>query len=151
MPLLSRQERRKAERDAAKRAGQGRSRGRRGSCRRSRKFKPEPGRRLDDALDDPSVLLHALGARSVKQMARGGEREAQWSQGNLLLGEAAIADAGMPLGAAGRSPMTDAELEELCKMRAEVEYQTGRSPKADVGLELCTHRVRALTRLSALM
>ena len=58
------------------------------------------------------MLIRALGARIVKQRAGEGDREARFSQGCSLLAEAS--GSGAELGAVDRSP------------------------KADVGLALCT-------------
>ena len=95
-------------------------------------------------------MLHALGAKTVKQKAREGDREAQYSQGNFLLGEATVEDAGNTRDAAGKYPtMTTQAVREFCSTpQAELAYQTGKSPKAEVGLGSCAHtahRFRALT------
>ena len=74
------------------------------------------------AWPDPSALFEALGTEVVKRKAGEGDREAQWSLGYRLVRDAAggrlvreaAGGAGMPLGAGGRSP------------------------KAEVGLALCT-------------
>jgi hypothetical protein len=63
--------------------------------------------------DDPEVLLLALGPETVRLKAAQGDREAQFSWGFDLLCDAPGA-VGEPLGAGGSSP------------------------KADVGLALCT-------------
>ena len=67
--------------------------------------------RAISAWPDPSALLDALGAEVVKQRAARGEGEAQFSQGCLLVGEADGWVAGMPLGTGGRSPQADVGLE----------------------------------------
>jgi len=73
--------------------------------------------RAISAWPDSSALLDALGAENVKQRAAKGEVEAQFSHGCMLLCEAEAEAggwvAGTPLGRAGRSPQADVGL-ELC-------------------------------------
>ena len=54
---------------------------------------------------DPYVLLDALGAAILIRRARAGDREAQFSQGCMLVADAGVA--GTYLGAAGRSPKAE--------------------------------------------
>jgi hypothetical protein len=68
--------------------------------------------------EDPFVLFRALGEEIVIQQVIAGDREALFSVGFSLVSEADGAT-GTPLGAAGRSP------------------------KADVGLALCTDKFPA--------
>ena len=63
--------------------------------------------------EDPWVLVRAVGAEIVRQRARAGDREAQFSQGYKLVSDA-DEGVGTMLG------------------------EGGRSPKADVGFALCT-------------
>ena len=121
--MPSRQERRKAERDAAKRAPA--QAGAAGAAATLVNVHLNP---RDPAVGDwttqaadPRVLVRALGAEIVRQRAGAGDREAQWSQGYKLVREAGVP--GTPLGAAGRSP------------------------KADVGLHLALRSFRSLARL----
>ena len=60
----------------------------------------------------PSALFEALGAEVVKQRAANGEGEAQFTQGCMLVSRADGGD-GSPLGSSGRSPQADVGL-ELC-------------------------------------
>ena len=108
--MPSRQERRKAERDAAKRApAQAGAAG--AAAARANVNVTQLGNWTTQAAD-PYVLLNALGAETVKQRAGEGDREAQFSLGCWLMNEAGVW--ATPLGAGDRSP------------------------KADVGLALCT-------------
>jgi len=61
--------------------------------------------RAMSAWPNPSALFEALGAQVVERRAVEGDREAQYSLGYRLMSEAGVA--GMPLGAAGRSPKAD--------------------------------------------
>jgi hypothetical protein len=60
------------------------------------------------AWPDPLALLDALGDEVVKHRAAKGEREAQFSQGCLLVSEAG-GNTGL-MGASGRSPVADVGL-----------------------------------------
>ena len=108
MPL-SRQERRRAERDAAKRAPA--QAGATGAAAALANVNLNPLGDWTTQAADPAALRRALGAQNVKRMAGEGDREAQWSQGHRLLSEAGAA--GTPMGLT-------------------------RSTQADVGLALCT-------------
>jgi len=99
--MPSRQERRKADREAAKRAP--------AQAGASGVNLGEPGGDWTTQASDPGILFRSLGANVVKQRAGEGDREAQWSLGGLLLMEA-DGDSGAPLGTAGRSPKTDVGL-----------------------------------------
>ena len=107
--MPSRQERRKAERDAAKRKpGQAGARtaagaaGAAGAAAALANLSVDPGGDWTTQAADPVAMLDALGAEVVKQKADAGDREAQWSLGCLLMAEASPT---LSLsGAAGRSP-----------------------------------------------
>ena len=108
--MKSRQERRKAERDAAKRApGQvgvvGGAAGAAAALAQGNVNVKPVGDWTTQAAD-PLLLLRALGAEVVKQRAGEGDMEAQWSRGYRLVSEAEGA-VGTPLGTAGRSPKAD--------------------------------------------
>ena len=122
--MPSRQERRKAERDAAKRApAQAGAAGAAGAAAAlaNLNVNVNPVGDWTTQTKDPRVLVRALGAEVVKRRAGEGDREAQWSLGYSLMCEAGVP--GTPLGAGGRSP------------------------KADVGLELfAPHTFQSLTR-----
>ena len=109
----SRQERRKAERDAAKRApAQARA------VRAAVSVNPVGDWTTQE--EDGSVLYRALGSKIlVKQKADAGDRAAQYAMGVFLTGEA---DAAM--SAAGLS------------------HEAGKSPKAEAGLARCTFLTR---------
>ena len=111
--MASRQERRKAERDAAKRApgqagaaGAGGGAGGAAAALAKLNVNVNPVGDWTTQAEDPAVLFRALGAETVKQRAAEGDREAQWTRGYQLLTEAEGA-AGTPLGTAGRSPKAD--------------------------------------------
>ena len=105
--MPSRQERRKAERDAAKRApAQARAAGAGGAAAALTTVNVNPLGDWTTQAEDPSVLFLALGAETVKQRAAEGDREAQWTRGYQLVSEVEGA-AGTPLGTAGRSPKAD--------------------------------------------
>ena len=114
--MPSRQERRKAERDAAKRApaqaGAANAAGAAGAAAAAanERVNPrDPGGDWTSQAEDPAVLLAALDARVVKHMAGEGDMEAQWSLGYLLVYEANLLMGlpGLPLGAAGRTAKAD--------------------------------------------
>ena len=113
--MPSRQERRKAERDAAKRApakaGAGGAAGA-AAARTDVKVTPLGDWRTQAA--DPAALIRALGAEVVKKRAAKGEAEAQFSLGYLLVseadGDAGFSGPGTHLGSGGRSPKADAGL-----------------------------------------
>ena len=99
----SRQERRKAERDAAKRApAQAGATGAAGAAVAFAKVNVNPGGDWTTQAADSNLLFRALGAKLVKQRAGEGDREALFSLGCRLLIEA-DGFAGTPLCAAGRS------------------------------------------------
>jgi hypothetical protein len=100
-PMPSRQERRKAERDAAKRApGQAGTAGGAGNV--------NPGGDWRSQAENPNVLRRALGVETLRQRAGQGDREAEWSMGYHLV--ATAGGVGAPLGSAGRSPKADVGL-----------------------------------------
>jgi hypothetical protein len=103
--MPSRQERRKAERDAAKRAPA--QAGAAGAAAARANVNPLGG--WTTQADDPALLLRALGAEVVKQRAAQGDREAQFSAGCLRVAEA-DGTAGEHLGAGGRSSKADVGL-----------------------------------------
>ena len=105
--MASRQERRKAERDAAKRApGQAGAGGAGGAAAARANVNMNPVGDWTTQAEDPNVLFRALGAEIVKQRAGAGDREAQWTLGVQLVNEA-DGGAGTKLGAGGRSPKAD--------------------------------------------
>ena len=132
LQMASRQERRKAERDAAKRApanagsaGAAGAAGAGGAAAARADVNANPPGDWTTQEQDPTTMLRALGVKIVKQKAGAGDRGAQYSLGAMLICEADIA------GGAGDLGMGSA----------------GRSPKADVGLALCTvGKFRPLTR-----
>jgi len=117
--MPSRQEKRKAERDAAKRApakaGAAGAPGAAGggtvagAAAAIANLSVNPGGDWTTQAEDPSALLESLGAEVVKQRADAGDKAAQYSQGCLLL--AAAGEEGA--GAAGRSLQAQVEL-TLC-------------------------------------
>jgi hypothetical protein len=110
--MPSRQERRRAARDAAKRAPGARAAGAAGAAAALADVNMNPVGDWTTETADPYVLFEAVGAEIVNRRAADGDRDGQYSQGFKLVSDAE--DAGSELGAAGRSP------------------------KADVGLPLCT-------------
>ena len=72
--------------------------------------------------EDPAVLIRSLGYEVVKQRATEGEGEAQFSQGCLLVSRA-DGGFGTPLGGSGRSPQADVGL-ELCTAQFPVAHYT---------------------------
>jgi hypothetical protein len=123
--MPSRQERRKAERDAAKRAparsgaaGIAGAAGAAGAARAAAALANLNVNQLGDwttQTDDPKALLQALGVRVVIQMAAEGDRAAQFSQGCNLIAE--LAGEGLS-GAAGRSPQVEVGLAHTCTFRS---------------------------------
>ena len=108
--MPSRQERRKAERDAAKRApGQAGAAGARGAAAARTHVHANPVGDWTTQAKNPWLLLDALGDDVVKRMVRAGDREAQWSLGYQLVSEADGPTA-TNLGAGGRSPKADVGL-----------------------------------------
>ena len=106
----SRQERRKAERDAAKRAPA--TAGAAGNAGTAAALVNPLGDWTTQS-EDPNALVRAFGAKTLKQKADAGDREAQFSLGYWLMCE----------GGGGEGTLLGA---------------SGRSPKADVGSVLCT-------------
>jgi TPR repeat protein len=96
----SRQERRKAERDAAKRVPAPAAA--LGNLRVN--VNPPLGDWTTQA-KDPKELFDALGPQMFRQRADAGDRDAQYSLGYMLVSEAG--GVGKPLGAGGRSPQSD--------------------------------------------
>jgi hypothetical protein len=104
-----RQERRKAERDAAKRApGQGAARGAGGGAAARADAHVNPVGDWTTQTSDHAALFRAVGDDVVKQRAGAGDREAQFSLGYRLVAETEVA--GTLMGAAGRSPQADVRL-----------------------------------------
>jgi len=92
----SRQERRKAERDAAKRApAKAGAAGAAGAAAARAPVNVNPGGDWTTQTEDPNVLLRALGAEMVKQRAGEGDREAQYSLGAWCM--STKADVGLAL------------------------------------------------------
>jgi len=108
--MPSRQARRAAERDAAKRApgqaGAGGAAGSGGDAAPIANLNVNQGGDWTTQAEDPYALFRAIGADIVKERARAGDREAQWSLGFQLTSEA-IGAAGTPPGAASTSPHAD--------------------------------------------
>jgi len=105
--MPSRQERRRAERDAAKRAP-GQAAGGAAAARANVITNPVGDWTTQAA--DPSVLFRALGDDIVKRRAGAGDREAQWSLGYRLVNDADGAAGATNLGEGGRSPKADVGL-----------------------------------------
>jgi hypothetical protein len=129
--MPSRQERRKAERDAAKRAparagaagaggaggaggaagaagatragGAGGAGGAAGAAAALANLSVDPGGDWTTQASDPFALYESLGREILKQKADAGDRAAQFSQGWILVAESDEDVAGLS-GAAGRSP-----------------------------------------------
>jgi len=113
--MPSRQERRKAERDAAKRAPtQAGAAGAAGAAAALANLRVNPGGDWTTQTGDPAALFRALGAEVVRQKADAGDREAQYSQGYRLINEVASADGAGLSGAAGRSPKVEVGLAGEC-------------------------------------
>ena len=123
--MPSRQERRAAERDAAKRApGQAGAEGAGGAAAALANLNVHvnPVGDWTTQAADPGVLLETLGIDVLKRRAEAGDREAQFSQGCLLMNEAGVP--GTPLGAGGRSPKADVGFVELCTDQFPVDHKT---------------------------
>jgi hypothetical protein len=74
----------------------------------------------------PEAVFLALGSDTVKRKAAGGDREAQWSQGFMLLYEAEKG-AGTMMGTAGRTPMANVGYQYArCPAQFPVAHQTGK-------------------------
>jgi len=121
--MPSRQERRKAERDAAKRApGQAGAAGAGGAATAGANVGMNPVGDWTTQASDPSVLFRALGADIVWQRAGAGDMEAQWSLGYPLVNHADQTAGATNMG------------------------EGGRSLHADVGFARCAARFAGLTR-----
>jgi hypothetical protein len=116
--MASRQERRKAERDAAKRAPA--KAGAAAAAAAPTTVNVTPLGDWTTQNEDPTMLFRGLGDEIVEQRAGAGDGEAQFSLGWSLVNEA-DGGAGTKLG------------------------EGGRSPKADVGLALCTAQFPGLS------
>jgi len=133
--MPSRQERRKAERDAAKRApaqaGAARAAGGAGAARGAgdagaagaggaaaalANANMNPVNDWTTQTEDPSVLFRAVGDVIVAQRAAAGDREAQFSLGYRWVRETDVAAGATSLGASGRSPQADVGL-DICTAR----------------------------------
>ena len=123
--MPSRQERRTAERDAAKAAKAGAA----VAAAALAHVRINAGGDWKTQAENPCVLVRALGAEIVKRRAGEGDREAQWSQGSQLMCEA-DGGAGMPLGSGGRSPKADVGVGTLHRT------VSGRSPDRDASWKL---------------
>jgi hypothetical protein len=90
--MASRQERRKAERDAAKRApanaGGAGAAGAAGAAAALANLNVNPLGDWTTQTEDPLALLRAVGAAVVKRKADAGDREAQFTVGVMLMSEA---------------------------------------------------------------
>jgi len=110
LAMPSRQERRKAERNAAKRApGQAGAAGAGGAAAAlaNSNVHVNPVGDWTTQASDPRSLFQAQSLNVVKQRASAGDREAQFSQGYKLVSDADIAAGATTLGAAGISPSAD--------------------------------------------
>jgi hypothetical protein len=103
--MLSRQERRKNERDAAKRAPRAGTAGAAGATAALADLIVNPLGDWRTQAERPMALLEALGSEIVKRRAREGDGEAQRSLGYRLLSDTGVV--GEPLGSAGRSLQAD--------------------------------------------
>jgi hypothetical protein len=109
--MPSRQERRKAERDAAKRAaGATAGAARAAAAVANLNVNVNPGGDWTTQTEDRFAFVRALGVEVVRQRSNAGDREAQWSLGYSLMCEAAGPGMGTPLGAASESPKADVGL-----------------------------------------
>jgi hypothetical protein len=132
--MPSRQERRKAERDAAKRApARAGAAGVAGAAAALADSGVDPGGDWTTQAEDPNVLIEALPTAILKQTADAGDRAAQFSHGCLLMAEASPT---MTPHAADRSPKakvglalytSGAHQTELCRW----------SPSYNLGFALC--------------
>jgi hypothetical protein len=108
--MPSRQERRKAERDAAKRASaQAGAAGASGAAAAVANLNVNPHGDWTTQTEDPTVLHDAVGTETVRQRAGAGDREAQYSLG-YRLARAADGTAGSELSAGDRGPKEDVGL-----------------------------------------
>jgi len=127
--MASRQERRKAERDAAKRApGQAEAAGAGGAGAARANVNMNPVGDWTTQTADPSVLIREVGAEILKRRAGEGDREAQWSLGYRLVSEA-DGPAGIEPGAGGRSPKADVG---VCTLHRTVSRSITRLRRVDV-------------------
>jgi len=108
----SRQERRKAERAAAKRApAQAGAAGAAGAAAAAANVvvNVNPLGDWTTQTENPALLFGVIGGANVRRRAGEGDPEAQYSAGFRLMREA-LGGASGPLGADGRSPMADVGL-----------------------------------------
>jgi len=127
--MPSRQERRKAERDAAKRApGQAGAAGAGGAAAASANLNVNPVGDWTTQAADPFALIQALGVEIVKQRAGAGDGEAQRSRGYRLVNAADGAAGATNMGASGRSPMADV------RFALRPAHFPGRSPDSDASM-----------------
>jgi len=104
--MPSRQERRKAERDAAKRAPGQTEIGGGGEAAAARaNMNVNPVGDWTTQASDHAALFRAHGDEIVNQRAGAGDREAQFSLGYRLVAETEVV--GTLIGSAGRSPKAD--------------------------------------------
>jgi hypothetical protein len=104
--MPSRQERRAAERDAAKRAsGQAGSGGAGGAAGARANLNVNPVGDWSTQAADPGVLARVTTLNELKRRAGAGDMEAQFSLGFYLLCQAD--GVGVEIGSSGRSPMAD--------------------------------------------
>ena len=103
--MASRQERRKAERDAAKRAPRAGASGAAGAAAALAGLNVHPLGDWRTQTEDFQELFRSLGVEKVKQRAAAGDAEAQFSLGFELVSAAGVP--GTPLGAGGRSSQAD--------------------------------------------
>ena len=109
-PMPSRQERRKAEREAAKRAPAQAGAAGTGCAASARvNMNVNPGGDWSTQASDYNLLFRAFGAEIVEQMSSDGDRQAQFSLGCRIMAEAEGV-AGTPLSTTGRSPKADVGL-----------------------------------------
>jgi len=104
--MPSRQERRAAERDAAKRAsGQAGSGGAGGAAGARATLNVNSVGDWSTQAADPGVMARATTPNTLQQMAGAGDREAQFSLGYSFMCQAD--GVGAEIGSSGRSPMAD--------------------------------------------
>ena len=146
--MPSRQERRKAKRDAAKRApGQAGAAGAGGAAAARANVITNPVGDWTTQAADPGVLLRAQGPEVLGQRAAAGDREAQFSLGYLLVRQAD--GAAGTLGAGGRSPKADVGF-ALCTAHFPGRSQTATRPCANLITESLWHEVWLILRVPLL-
>ena len=122
--MLSRQERRKRERDAAKRPPAKTGATGAAAARTARASVPvnvNPLGEWTTQTANPNDMLRALGRQTLLKRAAEGDGEAQYSLGFRSMGEAAGV-AGTPIGTGGRSPEADVGC-ALCSAHFPVAHQ----------------------------